>query len=87
MTTPVSRNWWQQEDDAPRLCCISGNCAPKVEPVSLGAFHGREAKLGPEHSHTIESVREMVNLYESWGKSEEPAKWRAQLPGSNGARE
>jgi serine/threonine protein kinase len=41
---------------------------------------GREAKLGPEHPHTIDSLRELVRLYESWGKADEAEKWRAKLP-------
>lgn len=50
-------------------------------PVLLGAFRGREIKLGPGHRHTIDSLRELVDLYESWGKPDEAAKWRAKLPG------
>ncbi|UCD49548.1 MAG: hypothetical protein JSW27_18695, partial [Phycisphaerales bacterium] len=48
-------------------------------PLLLEAFHGRETKLGPEHPHTIESVRELVDLYDSWNKAEEAKKWRAKL--------
>jgi len=51
------------------------------------AFHGREAKLGPEHLHTIDSLRELVRLYECWRKPDEAEKWRAKLPPREAAEE
>lgn len=45
----------------------------------LAAFHSREARLGPQHPHTIESSKQLVTLYESWGKPDEAEKWRAKL--------
>jgi hypothetical protein len=39
----------------------------------LRVFHGRQAKLGPEHRCTIESLKELVTLYESWPKADEAA--------------
>jgi hypothetical protein len=45
----------------------------------LDTFHGRETKFGPEHPHTIESLKQLVTLYESWPKPDEAAKWRAKL--------
>jgi len=50
-----------------------------TEPLR-DAFHGREAKLGPEHPHTVGSLRELVRLYESWPQPDEAAKWQAKLP-------
>lgn len=49
------------------------------EPLFLEAFHGRTAKLGPEHPHTLDSLKQLVTLYESWNKPDEAAKWRAKL--------
>jgi hypothetical protein len=51
-----------------------------AEPLLLEAFHGRETKLGPKHPHAIESLNQLVSLYESWNKAEEATKWRAKLP-------
>jgi hypothetical protein len=51
-----------------------------AEPLLLATFHGREAKLGPEHPYTVESLKQLVTLYESWNKPDEAAKWRAELP-------
>ncbi len=45
----------------------------------LEVFHGRETKLGPEHPHTVDSLNQLVDLYESWNKPDEAAKWRAKL--------
>ena len=50
-----------------------------AEPLLLEAFHGRETKLGPEHPHTVESLKQLVTLYESWNKPDEAARWRANL--------
>jgi len=58
-----------------------------AEPLLLEAFQGRETKLGPEHRHTIESLNELVTLYESWNKPDEAAKWRARLPRRDNAAE
>ena len=52
-----------------------------AEPVLLDAYSGRETKLDPEHPHTIEWLKQLVNLYESWGRPDEAAKWRAKRPG------
>jgi hypothetical protein len=51
-----------------------------AERLLFDAFHGREAKFGPEHPHTIDSLKQLVTLYESWPKPAEAAKWRARLP-------
>ena len=53
----------------------------------LDALHGREAKLGPEHSHTIESLKQLVTLYESWDRPSEAATWRAKLPPEEATKE
>jgi hypothetical protein len=49
------------------------------QPVLLRAFDGRQAELGPEHPHTIESLKELATLCESWPKADEAAQWRAKL--------
>ena len=51
-----------------------------AEPLLPATFHGRETKLGPDHPDTIESLKQLVTLYESWNKPDEAAKWRAKLP-------
>ena len=52
----------------------------KAEPLMLGAHNGRQIKLGPEHPHTIESLKQLVTPYEAWNRPGEAAQWRAKLP-------
>jgi hypothetical protein len=37
-------------------------------------------KLGEKHPHTLESIKNLVDLYESWDKPEQAEQWRAKLP-------
>jgi len=60
------------------FCQLSERRVAKPQSSLLAAFHGREAKLGPEHRDTVESLNQLVSLYESWPKPDEAAKWRAQ---------
>jgi hypothetical protein len=32
------------------------------------------------HPHTLESVKNLIILYESWNKPEKAEEWRAKLP-------
>jgi eukaryotic-like serine/threonine-protein kinase len=50
-------------------------CYEDAEPLLLEAFGGRQTKLGPDHPHTLDSLRELVHLYESWDKPQEAAQW------------
>ena len=52
----------------------------KTEPLLLKALKGRRLKLGNTHPHTIESINNLIDLYEAWNKPEEAEKWRAKLP-------
>jgi hypothetical protein len=49
-----------------------GNC-DKAEPFILEAVEGRHLKLGDTHPHTIESLNNLIALYETWNKPKEPA--------------
>ena len=37
-------------------------------------------KLSDTHSHTLESMRNLIKLYEAWNKTEKAKEWRAKLP-------
>jgi len=58
-----------------------------AEPLLLQEFQRRENLFGPEHSHTVALLNQLVNLYDAWGKPDEAATWRAKLPPKDGARE
>jgi hypothetical protein len=52
------------------------------EPRLLEALEGRRLKLGDTQPHTLESWKNLIDLYEAWGKAEEANQWRAKLPES-----
>ena len=58
---------------------LANRIANDVASLLLEAFRGRETKLGPEHPHTSESLKQLVTLYESWPKPDEAQRWRAKL--------
>jgi hypothetical protein len=56
-----------------------------AEPLLLEVFHGREDRLGPGHPHTVETVNQLISLYESLNKPDEAEEWRAKLPAVDNA--
>ena len=40
------------------------------------------ASLGPEHTQTLKATRNLAELYEAWGRTEDAIAWRSQLPDS-----
>ena len=36
--------------------------------------------LGQDHPDSLQATRNLVNLYEAWGKLDKAAEWRAKLP-------
>jgi len=59
---------------------LGRNPATDDEPLLLKAVEGRRLKLGDEHPHTLESWKNLKNLYEAWGKPVKAEEWRAKLP-------
>jgi hypothetical protein len=55
-----------------------GNVA-REEPLLLKAVEGRRLKLGDQHPHTIESLNNLINLYEAWNKPEKANELRTKL--------
>ena len=51
-----------------------------AEPLLLKAVKGRRLKLGDEHPHALESIRNVIDLYEAWDKPDKAEEWRAKLP-------
>jgi hypothetical protein len=52
----------------------------KAEKLLLEAVDGRCIKLGDTHPHTLESMNNLIDLYEAWNKQEKTERWRAKLP-------
>ena len=53
----------------------------------LDTLHGRATKLGSENLRTVESLSQLVTLYESWNKPAEAAEWRSKLANEERPRE
>ena len=51
----------------------------KSEPLLLEAVNDRRLKLGDTHPHTLESLNNLIKLYEACGKPEQAEQWRAKL--------
>jgi len=47
----------------------------KAEPLLLAAVEGRRLKLGDKHTHTVESLNNLIDLYEAWDKPEQAEEW------------
>jgi tetratricopeptide (TPR) repeat protein len=59
----------------------------EAEPLLTKAYNGRISKLGPEHPHTLESLNNLIELYEAWEKPERAEEWRAKLPQTEALKE
>ncbi|MFC1634823.1 tetratricopeptide repeat protein [Planctomycetota bacterium] len=51
----------------------------EAELLLLEAIEGRRLILGDTHPHTIESLNNLIDLYEDWNKPEKAEEWRAKL--------
>jgi serine/threonine-protein kinase len=50
-----------------------------AEPLLLKSLDARSAQWGERHELTLDSVRALIEFYESWGKSEKAREYRARL--------
>ncbi|MFC1633213.1 tetratricopeptide repeat protein [Planctomycetota bacterium] len=41
-----------------------------AEPLLLEVLEGRRLKLGDTHPHTLQSLNNLIDLYEAWDKPE-----------------
>ncbi|MFC1634233.1 tetratricopeptide repeat protein [Planctomycetota bacterium] len=47
----------------------------EAEPLLIQAIKGRHLKLGDTHPHTIESLDNLIDLYEAWNKPDKTEEW------------
>jgi|GEM_PF-1648296 len=59
----------------------------EAETLLLEAVEGRRLKLSDKHPHTQQSLNNLIELYEAWGKPEQAYECRARLPRSEVTRE
>jgi tetratricopeptide (TPR) repeat protein len=55
-------------------------CYDEAEKLLSEAIEGHLLRLSDTHPHTIESMNNLIALYEAWNKPEEAEKLRAELP-------
>jgi len=51
----------------------------KAKTLLIQALEGRRLKLGDTHPHTVESLNNLIDLYEAWDKPEKAEEWRSKL--------
>ena len=59
----------------------------EAEALFTKAVEARRRKLGDEHPDTLESINNLIELYEAWGKPEKAEEWRAKLPRKKGTED
>ena len=52
------------------------------EPLALAAHEAYLATLGAQSKQVQGAIKQLVELYDAWGKPEKAAAWRARLPSS-----
>ncbi len=52
----------------------------EAEPYFREALQGRRRVLGTDHPDTLNTFKNLIELYDTWGKPEKAAEWRAKLP-------
>jgi len=52
----------------------------KAKPLLFEALEGHRLKLGDTHPHTLDSLENLIDLYEAWNKPEKAEEWRSKLP-------
>ena len=58
----------------------SSNCSASTGPRS-------ESVVDEDHPHMRESMKDLIDLYEAWGKPEKAKEWRAKLPQTEAVEE
>ncbi len=51
----------------------------KAELPLLASFEGLQASYGDDHRRTIDAIRRLIRLYETWGKPAQAAEWTTYL--------
>jgi tetratricopeptide (TPR) repeat protein len=61
------------------VCLMKMNRYPEAEVLLLSAYSGLRKTFGDNHNRAIWVVEKLVELYESWGKSNKSAEFRTLL--------
>ena len=52
----------------------------EAEQILLDVYQRLETKRGSAHKYTQEAGRDLIKLYEAWGRPEEAARYRPEVP-------
>ena len=52
----------------------------KAEKLFIEVLKGRQQELGDDHPETLESLKNLIDLYEAWNKPEKAKEWRSKMP-------
>lgn len=52
----------------------------EAEPLILEGLDIQRRLLGEEHRSTANTIKNLIEFYEAWGKPEKAKEWRAKLP-------
>ncbi len=52
----------------------------EAEPLLLRSYSNGRPRYGDDHPWTLSAIERLVDLYETWGMSDQAAEWRAKLP-------
>jgi len=55
---------------------VTGARSQEQPPKSEGI---PKEELGDKHPHTLQSLNNLIDLYESWNKPEKAEQWRGQM--------
>ena len=59
----------------------------EAEALCVEVLEVQRRVLGEKHPDTLESIRNLIGLYEAWGKPQQAEEWRAKLPRKEGTEE
>ena len=57
---------------------------PEGEPLLVESYAGFRKSLGDGDPRTGAALRRVIRFYETWGRSDRAAEWRARLPAAGG---
>lgn len=51
----------------------------QAEPLRIQILDGSRRVFGEKHPNTVDSLNNLIELHEAWGKPEKAEEWRAKL--------
>ena len=74
-------HWKTAKTESVLGACLTGlGQYEEAETLLLNCYPVIAKDRGPSHRRTAEAITRIVKLYETWGKPDKAAAWRAKLP-------